>query len=280
MREYALYLFDFDNTLFDTRYGIEVILRNALPRLGVEYNGDRFAECLGLTMEQVFQLYCGDPSKYGPYRDEFMRTVESDAYLGASPFPETRRVLEALRARGKHIGIVSGKRTYKIVNLLEAQGMGSFPEVIVGFDETERHKPEPDPIILGMSHFEIPPSETLYIGDSPNDALASAAAGIDCAIVNRHNGLNDSGCNCTYPIGSLDELICWQSLRREPGDQRGRLLHARGGRPDQQVHGLPLVHLYHVGGAQRPQVVHRRRLPLTGRQAEPPLGPGHVALAV
>lgn len=209
MREYTLYLFDFDNTLFDTRHGITVILRRALPILGVEYNELRFAECLGLSMDQVFDRYCGDRSLYPSYRDAFMEVVRSDAYMGAEPFPETRGVLEALRDRGKRIGIVSGKMAYKIKNLLRSQGMESFPEAIVGFDDTENHKPSPDPILLGMSRFDVPGSEVLYIGDSPNDALASKAAGIDCAIVNRHNGLNDCECECTYSIESLDEIICW-----------------------------------------------------------------------
>ena len=59
MREYALYLFDFDNTLFDTRCGIEAILREALPVLGVEYGPDSFDECLGLTMDQVYDRSWG-----------------------------------------------------------------------------------------------------------------------------------------------------------------------------------------------------------------------------
>ncbi len=207
MKDYDLYLFDFDNTLFDTRYGITVILRNALPVLGVEYNELRFAECLGLSLDQIYDRYCTDRSKYDEYRDEFMRIVNSDAYLGAEPFPEARRVLDNLKSEGKRIGIVSGKKRFKIVNLLKAQNMEHYPEVIVGYDETERRKPAPDPILLGMSYFDIPKDRTLYIGDSPNDALASAAAGIDCAIVNRHNGLNDLPCECTYRIESLEEII-------------------------------------------------------------------------
>lgn len=207
MKDYDLYLFDFDNTLFDTRYGITVILRNALPVLGVEYNELRFAECLGLSLDQIYDRYCTDRSKYDEYRDEFMRIVNSDAYLGAEPFPEARRVLDHLKSEGKRIGIVSGKKRFKIVNLLKAQNMEHYPEVIVGYDETERRKPAPDPIFLGMSYFDIPKDRTLYIGDSPNDALASAAAGIDCAIVNRHNGLNDLPCECTYRIESLEEII-------------------------------------------------------------------------
>ena len=35
MKEYGLYLFDFDNTLYDTKAGIEAILRAALPALGI-----------------------------------------------------------------------------------------------------------------------------------------------------------------------------------------------------------------------------------------------------
>ena len=210
MREYALYLFDFDNTLFDTRCGIEAILREALPVLGVEYGPDSFDECLGLTMDQVYDRYMGDDrSRYRDFERSFMSVVMSDAYLGAPPFPETARVLESLRARGKRIGIVSGKKAYKIVNLLRANGLDGYPETVVGFDETERHKPLPDPILKGMSSFDVPKDETVYVGDSPNDALAAEAAGVDCVIVDRHNQLSVEGIECTCQVDSLDELILW-----------------------------------------------------------------------
>ena len=210
MREYALYLFDFDNTLFDTRCGIEAILREALPVLGVEYGPDSFDECLGLTMDQVYDRYMGDDrSRYRDFERSFMSVVMSDAYLGAPPFPETARVLESLRARGKRIGVVSGKKAYKIVNLLRANGLDGYPKTVVGFDETDRHKPFPDPILKGMSFFDVPKDETVYVGDSPNDALAAEAAGVDCVIVDRHNQLSVEGIECTCQVDSLDELILW-----------------------------------------------------------------------
>lgn len=210
MREYALYLFDFDNTLFDTRCGIEAILREALPVLGVEYGPDSFDECLGLTMDQVYDRYMGDDrSRYRDFERSFMSVVMSDAYLGAPPFPETARVLESLRVRGKRIGVVSGKKAYKIVNLLRANGLDGYPETVVGFDETERHKPFPDPILKGMSSFDVPKDETVYVGDSPNDAKAAEAAGVDCVIVDRHNQLSVEGIECTCQVDSLDELILW-----------------------------------------------------------------------
>ena len=207
MREYRLYLFDFDNTLYDTNEGIREILRHALPLVGVEYDDSRFGEFSGLSMDQVFERYVGDWSLYDRYRDEFMRIVRSDVYMTGVPFPETEHVLRELRSRGKRIGIVSGKMSFKIENLMERDGMLGLVETIVGYGDTERHKPFPDPIELALSRFDIPRSEVLYIGDSPNDSGAAINAGIDCAIINRHNGLTPDGLECTYELDSLEGLL-------------------------------------------------------------------------
>ena len=207
MREYILYLFDFDNTLYDTNEGIREILRHALPMVGVEYDDSMFGEFTGLSMDQVFESYVGDWSLYDRYKDEFMRIVRSDVYMTGTPFPETERVLRELRNRGRRLGIVSGKMSFKIENLMGRDGMLDMIETIVGYGDTERHKPFPDPIELALSRFDVPKEDVLYIGDSPNDSDAAINAGIDCAIVNRHNGLTPDGLECTYELDSLEGLL-------------------------------------------------------------------------
>ena len=207
MKDYRLYLFDFDNTLYDTNEGIREILRHALPLVGVEYDDSRFGEFSGLSMDQVFDRYVGDRSLYDRYRDEFMRIVRSDVYMTGFPFPETEKVLKELSIRGKRLGIVSGKMSFKIENLMRRDGMLDLVETIVGYGDTERHKPFPDPIELALSRFDVPRSEVLYVGDSPNDSGAAINAGIDCAIINRHNGLTPEGLECTYELDSLEGLL-------------------------------------------------------------------------
>lgn len=207
MREYSLYLFDFDNTLYDTNEGIREILRHALPMVGVEYDDSMFGEFTGLSMDQVFERYVGDWSLYDRYKEEFMRIVRSDVYMTGTPFPETERVLRELRNRGRRLGIVSGKMSFKIENLMGRDGMLDMIETIVGYGDTERHKPFPDPIELALSRFNVPKEDVLYIGDSPNDSGAAINAGIDCAIVNRHNGLTPDGLECTYELDSLEGLL-------------------------------------------------------------------------
>lgn len=207
MREYDTYLFDFDNTLYDTSYGIREILRHALPAVGVEYRDDMFPEFSGLSMEQIFDLYVRDPSKHERYVEEFMRVVRTDVYRRAEPFPEVPEVLRRLKSEGKGIGIVSGKLRFKIEVLLDDFGLGDIPEVIIGYEETELHKPHPDPILKAMESFDTGKGDVLYVGDSPNDSGGAANAGIDCAIVNRGNGLAPENIPCTYEIRDLRALL-------------------------------------------------------------------------
>ena len=190
MKEYGLYLFDFDNTLYDTKAGIEAILRAALPTLGIEYDPSDFNDYLGMSMDEVFDRNAVDPASYEEFRNKFFEVVRSDAYRGAVPFPDAETTVRELKARGKRIGIVSGKMRYKIENLLAECDL------------------DPDPIALGFSYFDVPKEDTLYVGDSANDSLASDAFGIDCAIVDRGDGVADA-LDCTYTLESLEELLDW-----------------------------------------------------------------------
>jgi pyrophosphatase PpaX len=55
--------------------------------------------------------------------------------------------------------------------------------VIVGGDETERHKPDPEPLLLAAERLGAVPEETAYVGDSPFDIRAAKAAGMTAVAV-------------------------------------------------------------------------------------------------
>ncbi len=207
MRQYDLYLFDFDNTLFDTTNGIEAILRDALPVLGLDYSKERFRECLGMSLDSIFHMYCEDESRYDEYIKVCNEVVYSDAYLGARPFPDARTVLERLYELGIPIGIATGKASFKVDRLLKDNGLDHITSAIVGWFETERHKPDPQPLEKVFSMFDVQKEKTIYVGDSPNDSLAAKAFGVDVAIVDRGDGTSPGDIPCTYPLKSLEELL-------------------------------------------------------------------------
>ena len=54
-------------------------------------------------------------------------------------------------------------------------------DTVVTFDDTERHKPEPEPILLALERLGVEPGRAAYVGDAPWDVQAARAAG--CAAV-------------------------------------------------------------------------------------------------
>ncbi|MBQ4088370.1 MAG: HAD hydrolase-like protein, partial [Clostridia bacterium] len=49
-------------------------------------------------------------------------------------------------------------------------------------DHTEKHKPEPEPLLKYMELTGAKPDEVLYIGDSKYDEMCAHAAGVDFAL--------------------------------------------------------------------------------------------------
>jgi pyrophosphatase PpaX len=88
-------------------------------------------------------------------------------------------VVPKLRAEGRRLGIVTAKRqatvrlAFGYMPLLER-----FFDVVVTSDDTERHKPEPEPLLHALDRLEATPRQAAYVGDSPFDVAAAKAAGV------------------------------------------------------------------------------------------------------
>jgi pyrophosphatase PpaX len=56
-------------------------------------------------------------------------------------------------------------------------------DVVVAYDDTERHKPHPDPILKAVELAETVAANCVYVGDSPFDVRAAKAAGVAAVAV-------------------------------------------------------------------------------------------------
>ncbi len=50
--------------------------------------------------------------------------------------------------------------------------------VLAAYDDTEHHKPHPDPLLKALTTLGIPPARSLYVGDATEDMLAATEAGV------------------------------------------------------------------------------------------------------
>ena len=169
-------LFDLDGTLIDTidmimasaRYASEQVLGEALPddvlrrNIGVplvaqmeEYAPGRSAELLAVYREHNARVH-----------DEMIRE-----YAGVE------EMLRSLSAQGYRMGVVTSKSRPVAQRGLDHFGLSAFFEVLVGYEDTESHKPEPLPVIEAASRFAVPVEHCMYCGDSPHDMEAGLLAG-------------------------------------------------------------------------------------------------------
>jgi pyrophosphatase PpaX len=175
---FRIVLFDLDGTLIDSGPIILASMQHATKTvLGREIAYEELAATVG-GQGLVSQMRALDPDRvdelvevYKEHNDPLHETLEA--------FDEFLDVLPRLRAEGRRLGVVTAKR-HRTVQL----ALDRFPElaeqfeVVVGYEDTERHKPEPDPVLLALERLGAAPAEAAYVGDSPFDIQAAKAAGV------------------------------------------------------------------------------------------------------
>jgi phosphoglycolate phosphatase len=101
----------------------------------------------------------------------------------ALAFPGVMEGLNAFRAAGLPMGVVTNKAHTFTVPLLERTGLAPYMSVTVSGDTLPRAKPDPMPLIWACGKLGISPAETLMIGDSVHDFTAARAAGCPVFLV-------------------------------------------------------------------------------------------------
>ncbi len=75
------------------------------------------------------------------------------------------------------LGIVTSRLRFGIDNFYAFSGLETHFRVAVGYEDTEKHKPEPEPLLEACRRLGVAPERTLYVGDAPGDLLCAEAAG-------------------------------------------------------------------------------------------------------
>jgi pyrophosphatase PpaX len=94
-----------------------------------------------------------------------------------SLFPGARESVEALRASGVPVGVVTSKGRGMTERSLVHVGMLELFDVLVTATDTVRHKPDPLPVQHALAQLGVAPHRALFVGDSTHDMNAGRAAG-------------------------------------------------------------------------------------------------------
>ena len=174
---YRTVLFDLDGTLIDSGAMILASFRHATRTvLAREIPDEELVAAVGGSSIQD-QMRAFDPDRV----DELVRVYrEHNAPLHdeLEAFPGVHDLLERLRDEGRRLGIVTAKRRKTVQLSFDRLGIGEFFDVVVTTDDTNNHKPHPEPVLYALEVLGSEPADGAFVGDSPFDVQAGKAAGV------------------------------------------------------------------------------------------------------
>ena len=172
-------MFDFDGTLVDSVELILDSLRHAtLTVLGHVVPDDVLRARVGRPLREHMRELDAERADdlVAVYREHNLRR-HADLLR---PYPGIAEMLAGLRGRGARIGIVTSKMRPAVDAGMALVPLGEF-DAIVTCEDTDRHKPDPAPVLRGLELLDADPGTTVYVGDSPYDVRAGRAAGVATA---------------------------------------------------------------------------------------------------
>jgi len=186
IRDYNVYLFDFDYTLCDSGEAITMCYRHVLEKHGYEGITDfRIQQMIGTPLYDAMVLLTGktDPETVNQYCDEFQEYADEVMAENTYLFPFTMDLLKELRSMGKKIGIISTKERRHITASFDRYEMYPYIDILIAVDDNCPPKPDPSGVLLAMERLGGTKEDTLYTGDSLIDAYAAKNAGLDFVAV-------------------------------------------------------------------------------------------------
>ena len=174
---YPVVLFDLDGTVIDSGAIILASMRHAAETVvGGEWADAELMKAVGGPGLEA-QMVALDPDRveelvrvYREHNEPLHDTLECCAGM--------EDVLATLKQRGHRLGIVTAKRRVTVDLAFARLPLEPLFETVVGGDETERHKPDPAPLLLALERLGARPEDAAYVGDSPFDMQAAKAAGL------------------------------------------------------------------------------------------------------
>lgn len=183
MKPITTVLFDFDGTIMNTN---EVIIQSWQHLFRTVEGKER-------PLEDIYQTM-GEPLYVTMEKIIPQITVEEGVTIYRSfmienffnmiqPFPGMPELLEELKKKNFKTGLVTSRIGHTTRAGLDEFGLMPFFDCVVTCDDTDKHKPDPEPIFIAMKRLSSTPEETIMVGDSRFDIDSARSAGVRSVLV-------------------------------------------------------------------------------------------------
>jgi pyrophosphatase PpaX len=174
---YPTVLFDLDGTLVDSGAIILASFKHAAKTvLARDVEDEQIAALVGGS-NLYDQMAVLDPSRV----EELVRAYREHnrpLHDELQAFDGVEELVGTLSAEGRKLGIVTAKGRATVELAFAVIDLEPYFDAVVTADMTERHKPDPQPVLKALELLGSDPSDAAFVGDSPFDVGAGKAAGV------------------------------------------------------------------------------------------------------
>lgn len=183
MSKITTILFDFDGTLVNTNDVIIASWQHTYRYYtGKEESLEKITACFGepllLTMAREFPAIDPEESA-GVYRTFQQENADELVTI----FPGILNMLRDLKNAGYRLAIVTSRTRESAQRYMDMFGIASYFDDMVSCEDTNVHKPNPEPILLCMQKLGVSREDCIMIGDSPFDIKCANNAGVLSVLV-------------------------------------------------------------------------------------------------
>ena len=174
---YRCIVFDIDGTILDTEIAVLSSLQKLLfEELNKNFSFEDLRFALGIPGEVALNKLgitnlLESNEKWNTYFKEYFHSVKV--------FDDIKDTLVKLNEMGISIGIVTSKTKEEFINDFLPFGLINYFKLVVCADDTEKHKPNPEPLLKFIELSGADKAKTIYIGDTKYDMKCAVSAGID-----------------------------------------------------------------------------------------------------
>ena len=186
--KYSTYIFDLDGTLLDTLGDLAASVNYALRTHGMpKHSIDDVRRFVGNGVRKLMERAIPNSTENSDFEATF--TTFRQHYMAHSldttkPYEGIPETLEALKAKGCHLAVVSNKMMAATQNLCR-HFFSDTIEVAIGENEAEgiRKKPAPDIVFEALRQLGVGQDDAVYVGDSHVDIETARNSGLPCISV-------------------------------------------------------------------------------------------------
>ncbi len=176
---YQTVVFDFDYTLADSSPAVIECVKYAFESMGLApVSAEAVCRTIGTSLPETLVTLAGEEQRprVEEFRAFFRRRSDQIMVDRTKIYPAVPAALKSLREMGCRLAIVSTKYRFRIEETLRREGLLNAFDAIIGGDDVECFKPDPQGLLLATRQTNTPAGKILYAGDSVTDAETARRA--------------------------------------------------------------------------------------------------------